>query len=149
MGYIHHGKETEKLDLLLGGSRFGEKGYFVQPTVFRNVPDSSKLACEEIFGPVLCVMTPWKTLDEVIQRANCTKYGLAAYVFSQDQNKCEKLVQNLLAGSVYVNMLGLASPHVPFGGYKESGFGRDNGEEAVLEYTQIKSVYQYFGEPGL
>jgi len=86
-------------------------------------------------------MTPWKTLDEVIERANSSKFGLAAYVFSQDFNKQEKLVQNLEAGSVYVNMLSGAYPNVPFGGYKESGFGRDNGVEAIDEFTQIKAIY--------
>ena len=80
-------------------------------------------------------MKPWKTLDEVISRANDSKYGLAAYVFSNDINVLEKLTQNLEVGSVYCNMLGLASANVPFGGYKESGFGRDNGVESVDEFT--------------
>lgn len=80
MSYIRHGKEIEKLECIMGGERWGEKGYFIKPTVFINVDDSSQLAREEIFGPVLVVLKPWKTLDEVIERANDTNYGLAAYI---------------------------------------------------------------------
>jgi acyl-CoA reductase-like NAD-dependent aldehyde dehydrogenase len=87
MGFIQHGKEVEKLEVIIGGERHGDKGYFVKPTLFGNVPDKSKLAQEEIFGPVLCVMEPWKTIEEVIERANDTKYGLAAYVFTEDYKK--------------------------------------------------------------
>jgi len=147
LGFINHGKNVEKLTVLCGGEKVGNKGYFVQPTVFANVPDDSKLAQEEIFGPVLCVLKPWKTIDEVIQRANNTKYGLAAVVITNDMATSEKMVKSIDAGTVYVNCYCIPQSFIPFGGYKESGFGRDNGEEAILEYTHVKSVYYQLGEP--
>lgn len=93
MNYINHGKDVEKLSLLIGGEREGTVGYFVKPTIFVNVPDDSKLAREEIFGPVLVVLKPFDTLDEAIARANDTKYGLAAYIVTNNMGNVEKFTR--------------------------------------------------------
>lgn len=98
---------------------------------------------------MLTVLTPWKTLDEVIARANNTKYGLAAVVLSNNPGITNKLVNELQAGTIFVNTYCIPESFIPFGGYKESGFGRDNGEEAILEYTQVKSVYHKIDPPTL
>lgn len=87
----------------MGGERWGTKGYFVKPTIYANVDDNSKLSREEIFGPVLVVLKPWKTLDEAIKRANDTPYGLAAYIVTQNMGNVEKFVREVRAGSFYVN----------------------------------------------
>ncbi|EAR93884.1 NAD-dependent aldehyde dehydrogenase family protein (macronuclear) [Tetrahymena thermophila SB210] len=147
MSYITHAKEVEKLQCFMGGERWGNKGYFIKPTIFINVDDNSKLAREEIFGPVLVVLKPWKTFDEVIKRANDTNYGLAAYAVTQNAGNVEKFVREVKAGSFYINQGALSAHQMPFGGYKESGFGKDNGEEGLLEYTQLKSVYYSLPNP--
>jgi len=139
--YIEHGLETEKLNKVCGGKRLFEKGYYIEPTIFTQVPDSSKLAREEIFGPVLVLMTPFKTIQEAVKRANDSDYGLAAGVFSKDTAACEYFVRGVNAGTVWVNNYNITPFYVPFGGMKQSGFGRDNAEEAIHEYTTIKSVY--------
>lgn len=118
LGFIKHGKEVENLKCVLGGNRSGNKGYFVEPTIFTGVDDSSRLAQEEIFGPVLVVLKPFKTLDEVIERANNTTYGLAAYVISQNAANVEKLVRSIKAGSFYVNQGAFTLCNMPFGGFK-------------------------------
>lgn len=141
--YLQIAKD-EGLTALVGGGRHGDKGYFIQPTVFSNVPDSSRLVQEEIFGPVSVVLTPFKTVDEVIERANNTSYGLWSSVFSENINTIEKCVRELKAGSVTVNYYTFPTSEMPFSGYKESGFGTDNGVEAVEEYTRTKVVYQKF-----
>lgn len=141
LGYIDHGLNVEKLEKVCGGTRLFQKGYFVAPTIFRDVPDSSKLAREEIFGPVLVVMKPFKTLKEGLDRANDTEYGLAGSVFSTDSAACEYVVRNLNAGTIWVNNYNVTPYNVPFGGMKQSGFGRDNGEAAIQEYTTTKSIY--------
>jgi aldehyde dehydrogenase (NAD+) len=141
--YISHGLNEEKLQMICGGGRPKEftKGYFVEPTIFVNVPDSSKLAREEIFAPVLCVMKPFKTPQEALERANDTVYGLAAGVFTSNMNSAEYFVRNLQAGTIWVNFYNITAYNVPFGGMKQSGFGRDNGEAAMEEYTTTKGVY--------
>lgn len=143
LGYIEHGIEIEKLERVIGGKRLFDKGYYVEPTIFSHVPDSSKLAREEIFGPVLVILTPFKTLKEAVERANDTDYGLAAGIFSKDTSACEYFVRNVNAGSVWVNNYNLTPYYVPFGGMKMSGFGRDNGMEAIHEYTTTKSIYYF------
>jgi len=123
LGYIDSGK-SEGARLVEGGSRVGEKGYFVRPTVFGDVKDTMKIAKEEIFGPVMSVIK-FKDVDEVIARANATSYGLAAGVFCNDISTTLKVVNALQAGSVWVNCYEYITAQTPFGGYKQSGFGRE------------------------
>jgi aldehyde dehydrogenase (NAD+) len=142
--FIDHGKDVEKLELAVGGNKVEKKGYWIEPTIFTNVPDDSKLAREEIFGPVLCVLKPFDTLKEALERANDTTYGLASGVFTKDANKAEFFVRNIRSGTVWVNNYNMTSYNIPFGGMKQSGFGRDNGRDGLLEYTTMKAVYYYF-----
>jgi retinal dehydrogenase len=135
---IESGKK-EGAKLMCGGGRLGDKGYFVQPTVFADVNDNMRIAKEEIFGPVQQIIK-FKTLEEVIPRANNTRYGLAAAVFTKDIDKALTIVSSVQAGTVWVNCYHSGSAQAPFGGYKESGIGRENGEEGVTEYCQVKTV---------
>ena len=139
LGYIEKGK-AEGATLLAGGQA-GDKstGYFVQPTLFSDVKDSMAIASEEIFGPVLSVLK-FSSIDEVIDRANNSVFGLAAAVWTQDINKAKYVANRLKAGTVWVNCHNVLSYAVPFGGYKQSGIGRDLGEYALHEYTTVKSI---------
>ncbi|KAJ3627457.1 hypothetical protein MTP99_014832 [Tenebrio molitor] len=125
--------------LLVGGKRIGDKGYFVEPTVFSQVEDNNVIAKEEIFGPVQQLMR-FQKLDEIIDRANDTNYGLAAAVFSNDLDKVNYLVQGIKAGTVWVNTYNVLGAQTPFGGYKDSGHGREAGEYGISQYTEVKSV---------
>ncbi|KAM8720119.1 hypothetical protein ACLKA7_006207 [Drosophila subpalustris] len=136
---IERGKE-QGAKLVAGGNRSEDlPGYFVQPTVFADVQDNMAIAREEIFGPVQQLMR-FKQLDEVIVRANNSKYGLAAGIFSKDLDKANYLVNGLRAGTVWVNTYNVLGAQAPFGGYKMSGHGRENGEYALANYTEVKSV---------
>lgn len=138
--------EKEKLELLCGGKNLKSKypkGFFVDPTVFVNVPDDSRLSKEEIFAPILSVLTPFKSAKEALKRANDSPYGLSSGVFTKDMAKAEYFVRNLQSGSVHVNCYNLSPYNIPFGGMKQSGFGRDNGIEGIMQYTQLKSVFYY------
>uniref|UniRef100_V5GV15 Aldehyde dehydrogenase, mitochondrial n=1 Tax=Anoplophora glabripennis TaxID=217634 RepID=V5GV15_ANOGL len=125
--------------LLHGGERHGEEGYFVKPTVFADVEDHHVIAQEEIFGPVQQLMR-FKDLDELIERANNTNYGLASAIFSKDIDKINYLVQGIKAGTVWVNTYNVLSPQSPFGGFKDSGHGREMGQYGINQYTEVKSV---------
>nr|CAD7590250.1 unnamed protein product [Timema genevievae] len=125
--------------LVAGGARHGDKGYFIQPTVFADVKDSMTIAREEIFGPVQQILR-FKSLDEIIERANDTPYGLAAAVFTKDIDKAFYLVQGVRAGTVWVNTYNILGAQAPFGGYKMSGIGRENGSYGLENYTEVKSV---------
>lgn len=138
MCMIESGKE-QGAQLVSGGTRVGDKGFFVAPTVFSNVTDDMTIAKEEIFGPVQQILR-FKHLDEVIERANQTDYGLAAAVFTKDIDKANYIVQGLRAGTVWVNTYNALSTQVPFGGYKMSGHGRELGEYGLEAYTEVKSV---------
>lgn len=138
MCMIKSGKE-EGAKLVSGGTRVGDKGYFVAPTVFADVTDEMAIAREEIFGPVQQILR-FKHIDEVIERANQTDYGLAAAVFTKDIDKANYIVQGLRAGTVWVNTYNALSAQVPFGGYKMSGHGRELGEYGLEAYTEVKSV---------
>ncbi len=142
--YINHGLETEKLNLATGGKRLYEKGFFLEPTVFTDVPDESKLVKEEIFGPVICILKPFKDIQEAIDRANYSDYGLAAAIFTKDPNKIELFSRQIQVGTVWINTYNYCPYNVPYGGVKQSGFGRDNGYEAILENTTLKSFFQAF-----
>lgn len=137
---IDSGKR-EGAKLVAGGGRHEElkDGYFVQPTVFANVNDNMRIAREEIFGPVQQLIR-FKSIDEVIERANKSEYGLAAAVFTKDLDKANHIVQGLRAGTVWVNAYNAFGAQVPFGGYKMSGHGRENSEYALQNYTEVKSV---------
>lgn len=126
--------------LVAGGKKYeGLPGYFIEPTVFADVDDHMTIAREEIFGPVQQLIR-FKSLEEVIERANNSEYGLAAAVFSKDIDKVNYMVQGLRAGTVWVNTYNVLSAQAPFGGYKMSGHGRENGEYGLSAYTEIKSV---------
>jgi len=138
MGYIAEGKK-EGATVETGGERHGEEGYFIQPTIFSNVTEDMKIMQEEIFGPV-CAIAKFKTEEEVIKIGNNSAYGLAAAVHTKNLNTAIRVANSLRAGTVWVNSYNLLNHQVPFGGYKESGMGRELGEAALANYTQNKSV---------
>ncbi|XP_078621849.1 aldehyde dehydrogenase 1A1-like isoform X1 [Branchiostoma floridae x Branchiostoma japonicum] len=138
LGLIESGKQ-EGAKLGCGGKRTGEKGYFVEPTVFYDVKDEMKIAQEEIFGPVQSIIK-FKSIDEAIDRANNTTYGLAAGVFTKDIDKALTIANSVQAGSVWVNCYDPGLIQAPFGGFKMSGNGRELGEYALHEYTEVKTV---------
>ena len=138
MSYIDIGK-CEGAELLAGGKRHGDQGYFVEPTVFADVKDDMRIAREEIFGPVMSIMK-FRDLDEVIERANNTTYGLAAAVWTRDISKAHAIANNVRAGTVWVNCFDVFDAAAPFGGFKQSGIGREMGEYSLQQYTEVKTV---------
>ena len=138
MSYIDSGKR-EGAELLTGGKQVGQTGYFVEPTVFANVRDEMKIAREEIFGPVMSIMK-FRDVDEVVARANNTTYGLAAAVWTRDIGKAHAIASNVRAGTVWVNCFDVFDAAAPFGGFKQSGIGREMGEYALQQYTEVKTV---------
>ncbi|HXM42490.1 MAG TPA: aldehyde dehydrogenase family protein [Bryobacteraceae bacterium] len=138
MGYIESGR-SEGANLVCGGDRVGNRGYFIQPTVFSDVQDDMKIAKEEIFGPVMSVI-PFKSVDEVIARANHTTYGLAAAVWTSDIGKAHAISNSVRAGTVWVNCYNVLDTRAPFGGFKQSGIGREGGEYGLQQYTEVKTV---------
>ena len=138
MGYIQAGK-SEGAKLVSGGNRVGEQGYFIEPTVFADVKDNMKIAEEEIFGPVMSIIK-FKDMDEVIARANKTIYGLAAAVWTRDISKAHAIANNVRAGTVWVNCYDVFDAAAPFGGFKQSGIGRELGEYGLQQYTEVKTV---------
>lgn len=131
--------QKEGAKLVLGGKKRGEKGFFVEPTVFDNVQDTMTIAKDEIFGPVVSVL-PFKGTDEIIERANRTYYGLAAAVFTKNIDKAHLFAKGVKAGTVWVNCYHIVDTTTPFGGFKMSGIGRENGEAALEHYTETKTV---------
>src|SRR6202140_649696 len=137
MGYIDSGKQQAKL--MAGGNRVGDKGFFIEPTVFSDVKDDMKIAQEEIFGPVMSILR-FKDLGEVVERANKSLYGLAAAVWNQDITKAHAIADNVRAGTVWVNCYDVFDAAAPFGGFKQSGIGRELGEYGLANYTEVKTV---------
>jgi aldehyde dehydrogenase (NAD+) len=138
MSYIESGRQ-EGANLLCGGSRVGDRGYFVAPTVFADVKDDMKIAQEEIFGPVMSII-PFDSIDEVVERANRTIYGLAAAVWTKDIGKATAIANKVRAGTVWVNCYDVFDAAAPFGGFKQSGIGRELGEYGLQQYTEVKTV---------
>jgi aldehyde dehydrogenase (NAD+) len=142
LGYIERGK-NEGAKLLSGGERtsVNGKGYFVQPTVFEGVERDMTIAREEIFGPVLAMMTFQDGIAGAVDLANATIYGLAAGIWTRDIKKALRTAREIHAGTVWVNTYNMYDAASPFGGFKQSGFGRDLGVHALEGYTQVKSVW--------
>jgi len=138
MDYIESGRH-EGAKLVCGGDRVGDRGYFIQPTVFADVQDDMKISREEIFGPVMSII-PFKTADEVVTRANRTTYGLAAAVWTRDIKKAHAIANSVRAGTVWVNCYNVLDTRAPFGGFKQSGIGRELGEYGLQQYTEVKTV---------
>ena len=137
-GYVQTGL-TEGASLLSGGARHGDRGWFHQPTILTGLPESARVVQEEIFGPVL-VATPFDDVEEVAALANGTVYGLSASIWSNDLKRVHRLLPRIKAGTVWVNCHGLLDNALPFGGYKQSGFGREMGRAMIDLYTETKSV---------
>jgi acyl-CoA reductase-like NAD-dependent aldehyde dehydrogenase len=137
--YMDIGKK-EGARVTIGGEKVGGKGYFVQPTVFADVDNKMKIAREEIFGPVAAAI-PFKDENDAVFQGNDTTYGLAAAVWTRDISRAHRVARALKAGNVWINCYGASDIGMPFGGYKQSGFGRENGRHVIEGYTQIKSVY--------
>jgi acyl-CoA reductase-like NAD-dependent aldehyde dehydrogenase len=142
LGYIETGKR-EGAQLVAGGQRASVgngKGYYVEPTIFDGVSNTMTIAREEIFGPVLSVI-PFKSVEEGIAQGNATSYGLAAAVWTRDVGKALRAAKAIRAGTVWVNAYNLFDAALPFGGFKESGFGREMGSVGLDGYTEVKTVW--------
>ncbi|MEM6463451.1 MAG: aldehyde dehydrogenase family protein [Pseudomonadota bacterium] len=139
LGYIDSGT-CEGAACLTGGSRLGAEGYFVRPTILLDVKDMMRVAREEIFGPVLCVL-PFDDESNVLARANDTDYGLAAGLWTRDLTRARTMSERLKAGTVWINCWGETDAASPFGGMKQSGYGREMGKDAIALYSQTKSVW--------
>ena len=148
LGYIESGKKAGAR-LLCGGNRITDgdlaKGYFVAPTIFSSCDDEMEIVRDEIFGPVMSVLT-FTDEDEVVRRANDTEFGLAAGVFTSDVKRAHRVVARLEAGTCWINNYNITPVEVPFGGYKNSGIGRENSLTTINHYTQLKSVYVELGD---
>lgn len=139
LDYIESGTE-DGATLLCGGQRVGTQGNFISPAVFANCTDAMRICREEIFGPVLSLLA-FDDEAEVIRRANDTEFGLAAGVFTRDLERAHRVVAALEAGICWINTYNVTPIEIPFGGVKQSGYGRENSEWAMQHYTQLKTVY--------
>lgn len=138
--YIESGRQ-QGAEVLVGGNAIDGDGYFIAPTVFTNTNKNMKIVQEEIFGPVLCATTfDDETIDDIANMGNNTEYGLNSVIFTRDISKAHKLARRLKAGNVRINTSFAMDPSMPFGGYKQSGFGRENGREGIESFTELKSV---------
>ncbi|XP_053612677.1 aldehyde dehydrogenase X, mitochondrial-like [Plodia interpunctella] len=137
MGYIESGKKTARC--VAGGARYGTAGFFIQPTVFADVKDDMKIAREEIFGPVQSILK-FETFEEIVDRANDSNYGLGAGVVTNDIATALAFVKHVRAGSMWVNTYEHVAVQTPFGGFKESGIGRELGEDGIQQYLENKTV---------
>lgn len=138
MSYVEAGKR-DGARMMCGGERVGDRGYFVAPTVFADVKDDMQIAQEEIFGPVMSILK-FKDMDDLVDRANKTIYGLAAAVWTRDITKAHQIANNVRAGTVWINCFDVFDAAAPFGGFKQSGIGRELGEYGLQQYSEIKTV---------
>ena len=136
--YVEYGKQ-DGAQCVTGGKRFGDQGYFIEPTLFTNVTDEMRIATDEIFGPVLSVLK-FSDVDEIARRANDTNFGLAAAVWSRDIGKAHRFASKVRAGTVWINCYDVFDAAAPFGGFKQSGLGRELGEAGLAAYTESKTV---------
>ncbi|KAJ7087940.1 aldehyde dehydrogenase [Mycena belliarum] len=143
MGYIESGKESGAT-VHLGGARHGTEGFFIQPTIFTDCTPDMKIVKEEIFGPVAAILK-FKTEEEVIEAANATVYGLSSCIFSENISRALRVAHAIESGSAFVNSAQTVESSVPFGGFKQSGIGREHGEYALATYTQVKGVHVNLG----
>jgi betaine-aldehyde dehydrogenase len=148
LDYIERGR-AEGGTILVGGYQVThgglDKGCFVAPTVFDGCSDDMSIVREEIFGPVMAVLE-FEDEDEVVERANATDFGLAAGVFTNDLTRAHRVIARLQAGTCWINQYNVTPIELPFGGYKQSGLGRENSRAAIEHYSQLKSVYVALGD---
>jgi phenylacetaldehyde dehydrogenase len=137
-GFLESGRQ-DGATTLAGGGRFGDRGYFVEPTVITNTRPDMQIVREEIFGPVV-VAAPFSNLDEIAAEANNSSYGLGAGIWTKDISKAHALAKKLRAGTVWINCYNVFDASLPFGGYKQSGWGREMGHEVLNNYTEVKAV---------
>lgn len=137
MGFLDIGKN--EAELVTGGKRHGDKGYFVEPTIFLNPKDDAKIYREEIFGPVITLRT-FKTEEEAVQLANDTTYGLSACVFTSSMSRALRVAKQIEAGGVNINTSPGFGVEVPFGGFKQSGLGREGGRQGLMHYLEAKTL---------
>ncbi len=144
MAYMQQAKASEARHLC-GGEKPCDEGLYVSPAVFADCTDDMPFVKEEVFGPLMSIL-PFSTESEVLERANNTEFGLAGAVFTENFSKAHRVANRLQAGIVWINDYNITPPEVPFGGYKQSGIGRENGLQAIEYYTQIKTIYANLGD---
>ncbi|HVC70103.1 MAG TPA: aldehyde dehydrogenase family protein [Acidimicrobiales bacterium] len=137
-GHLESGR-SDGVTALAGGGRSGNRGYFVEPTVLTGTRPDMKVVREEIFGPVV-VAAPFRTVDDIAREANDSPYGLGAGIWTKDISKAHALAKKLRAGTVWINCYNIFDAALPFGGYKQSGWGREMGHQALEAYTEVKAV---------
>ena len=139
MGYFDIARD-EGLECLTGGRRMERRGFFVEPTVYGSVDNHCRVAREEIFGPVIALI-PFEDEEEALAIGNDTRYGLAGGVWTENVRRAHRVAMRLRVGTVWVNNYRQVSYNMPFGGFKESGLGRELGNDALNDYTEVKSVW--------